>query len=183
MENVIFLDIDGVLNNNYDKYSYEAHTVLLKLISKYSAKVVVISSNLGNGTLNRRKKLIQRFNNLGIYDIDFIDPNFECFFNVKITRRVVGVIDYLRRNRWVNYIILDDEFERQYKYFGLNHFKTNKNKGLLKKDLCKIKLKKVTNKQFELFNSLGYNYRELGDYEKVTNNLLKILKLPYEKRK
>lgn len=95
---VIFLNMDGVLNNNYDKYSYEAHTVLLKLISKYSAKVVIISSNLGNGTINRRKKLIQIFNNLDIYDIDFINLNFEfSFLNVKITRRVVGIIDYLRK--------------------------------------------------------------------------------------
>lgn len=184
MENVIFLDIDGVLKNNTDKYSSEALTVLLKLINKYNAKIVIISSLFGNGTLGRRKKLIKIFNNFGIYDIDFIDPNYECFFlNVKISGRVIGIIDYLRKNRWINYIILDDEFERKYKYLGLNYFKTNKNKGLLEKDLSKIEFKKVSKKQFEVFDSINYNYRELGDYERVTTNLLKTLKLISEKRK
>lgn len=50
-------------------------------------------------------------------------------------------------------------------------------KGLTYKNLLKIVLKPVNLNNFKHIN---YQYRQLGDYEVVTNNLIKVLKRKYE---
>lgn len=178
MKNIIFLDIDGVINDNVNSLSLESVEILKQLINYYNAKIVIISSNQQNGTANRRKKIIYQFENLGIYNIDFIDPNFEGnLFEFKIPSRLLGIIDYLKYNKESNYIILDDDFHNKYKLVGLNFYKTNKNKGLTKKDLPKITLKPVNS---NIFNHINYKYRNLGNYEIATNKLIKVLRKKYK---
>ena len=42
--NIIFLDIDGVLNDNTSSYSDESVNTLKEIINKYCAKLVLITS-------------------------------------------------------------------------------------------------------------------------------------------
>lgn len=81
------------------------------------------------------------------------------------------------KNEITNYCILDDAYYKDYKLICLNHFKTMPFKGITYKDLPKIVLKPVNLNNFKHIN---YQYRQLGDYELVTNNLIKVLKKKYE---
>lgn len=179
MKNIIFLDIDGVLiNNNMVKFNEESVNVLKELIKKYNAKVVMITSWQSNGTQSKRKKIQQKFEQLGIYNIGFIDPNFEGnIFDIKLPDRIIGIVDYLKNKNIEKYVILDDEYQRDYKLICLNHYRTKTFKGLTYSDLNKIELRPVNSNNFKYVN---YQYRQLGDYELVTNNLIKVLKKKYE---
>ena len=181
MQNIIFLDIDGVLNDNIVRFNEESINALKELILRYNAKVVMITSWQGNGTVNIRKRIEKRMEQLGIYNIDFIVPNFEGYIlDIKLPNRLLGIIDYLKNNDIDNYVILDDEYYRDYKLVCLNHYRTKTFKGLSYKDLNKIELKSVNYNNFKYIN---YQYRQLGDYELVTNNLIKVLKKKYERDK
>ena len=115
MKNIIFLDIDGVLNDNSTPLSIESLESLKQLINYYNAQIVIISSRQQNGTANRRKRIKYQFEKLGIYNIDFIDPNFEgSMCDLKLPSRVLGIIDYLRNNEIANYVILDDDYHNAY---------------------------------------------------------------------
>ena len=174
MQNIIFLDIDGVLNDNInDKFNEESIHVLKTIINKNNAKLVIISSLQSNGTINKRNNIINIFYNLGITNLDFIDPNYVgTFLNIKISSRSLGIIDYLKNNNNIKYIILDDEYHNEYRLLGLNYYKTNKYKGLLNKDINNIELREPYTRVFKYIN---YKYRTLGQYELVTNKLIKIL--------
>ena len=63
MKNVIFLDIDGVLNDNISSFSFESIEVLKQLMQLYNAKVVMITSLQSNGTTSIRKKFNNNLNN------------------------------------------------------------------------------------------------------------------------
>lgn len=178
MKNVIFLDIDGVLNDNISSFSFESIEVLKQLMQLYNAKVVMITSLQSNGTTSKRKKFQQQLEELGIYDIDFVDPNFEgSMCGIKLPSRLLGIIDYLRNNEIANYVILDDDYYNDYKLMCLNHYRTLPFKGLTYKDLAKIAFKPVNLNNFKYIN---YQYRQLGEYELVTNKLIKVLKKKYE---
>lgn len=171
MKNIIFLDIDGVLNDNNSILSLESVDVLKQLIYKYNAKIVMITSWQMNGTINRIK---YQFEEIGIYYIEFIDPNYKgSLCNIKMPSRILGIIDYLKNNEVANYVILDDEYHNYYKLISLNHYRTNTFKGLTFKDLSKIELKQVNLNNFKYIN---YRYRQLASYELATNNLIKVLK-------
>ena len=178
MQNVIFLDIDGVLNNNISSFSLESVKVLNQLIQIYNAKVIMITSWQMNGTASRRKRIQQQLEELGIYDIKFIDPNFDgSMCDIKLPSRILGIIDYLTNNEIANYVILDDEHHNDYKLICLNHYRTMPFKGLTYKDLSRITFKPVNLNNFKYIN---YQYRQLGEHEVVTNNLIKVLKKKYE---
>ncbi len=178
MKNIIFLDIDGVLNDNCSEFLSESVEVLKLLVKIFNAKVVIISSWQMNGIETRRKALKYQFEKLCIYNIDFIDPNFRgSLCDINLPSRLLGIVDYLKKNEITNYVILDDEYHNDYKLIHLNHFKTMPFKGLTYKDLPKIVLKPVNLNNFKHIN---YQYRQLGDYELVTNNLIKVLKRKYE---
>lgn len=83
----------------------------------------------------------------------------------------------MKNNELVNYVILDDEYYNDYKLICLNHFKTMLFKGLSYKDLSRIVFKPVNLNNFKQIN---YQYRQLGEYEVVTNNLIKVLKKKYD---
>ena len=61
MENIIFLDIDGVLNNIRVRFNEESVNVIKELIQRYNAKVVMITSWQINGTETRRKRIKHQF--------------------------------------------------------------------------------------------------------------------------
>lgn len=175
MENIIFLDIDGVLNDNNSSFSLESLEVLKKLINTWNAKIVMITSWLQNGTQNKKNKLRNHFEKIGIYDIDFIDPNFVgSLCGIQLPPRLLGIVDYLKNKEECNYVILDDDYHNDYKLICLNHYKPSPLKGLKYKNLSKITFKKVNLNNFEYIN---YKYRNLGKYEQVTNNLIKVLKM------
>lgn len=181
MNNIIFLDIDGVLNDNDSTYLLESIESLKQLIESNNAKIVLITSKQHNGTENRRKKIKFDLEKIGIYNIDFIDPNFEGnLYNINIPRRVLGIVHYLKNNKIDNYVILDDEFHNDYKLLCLNYYKTNPNKGLTYKDLPKIIFKPVN---LNNFKNINYKYKSLKDYEQVTNDLIKVLKKVYLNKK
>ena len=174
MENLIFLDIDGVLNYIEVEFNEESINVLKELIQKYNAKVVMITSWQTNGTENKRKNIKHQLEKLGIYDIDFIDPNFEgSFYDIQLPSRLLGIVDYLKNKEKCNYVILDDEYHNDYKLICLNHYRTTQPKGLNYKDLPKIIFKPVNLNNFKY---IKYKYGKLGEYENVTNNLIKVLK-------
>ena len=57
MENIIFLDIDGVLNNIKVTFNEESVNVVKDLIRNYNTKIVMITSWQMNGTENKRKNI------------------------------------------------------------------------------------------------------------------------------
>ena len=174
MENIIFLDIDGVLNDIRVKFREESVNVVKELIKIYNAKVVMITSWQSNGTINIRKAVANRLEEQGIYDVDFIEPNFKGhFLNIEVPDRVLGIIDYLKNHDVSSYVILDDDYHNDYKLLCLNHYRTLPLKGLTYKDLYKKSFKKVNLNNFKYVN---YDYRKLGAYEQVTNDLIKVLK-------
>lgn len=182
MENIIFLDIDGVLNDNGDNnFNLESVNVVKRLVEENSAKVVVISSWQGFGTKRRRNKTEEKLNSVGIDVYDFIDPNLEGdICDMSLSYRCVGIVDYLKKNSLCNYIILDDEFHNDYRLMCFNYFKPSKWVGLKEKDYDKLYFKKVN---LNILNKVNYHYRELGAYEKSINNLVLTLKNIVEKKK
>lgn len=182
-KNILFLDFDGVIIDNTSKVSKKSLELLLLLIKKYDIKIVPISSYIRNGTKNQKNRVTEYLHNLGIEDIDdYIDPNLEgTFLDIKLSSRIIGIIDYLRKNPNINYIILDDEYFNEYHLLGLNYLKTNPNKGLQSKDLKKFQLKKNNHKYLD---RVKYQYKDINKYSylKYTNDLVKVLKKVYERK-
>lgn len=86
------------------------------MVQTYNAKVVIISSWQMNGTEARRKALKHQIEGLCIYNIDFINPNFEWNLgDIKLPSRLLGIVDYLKNNEITNYVVLDDEYHNDYK--------------------------------------------------------------------
>lgn len=181
MKKVIFLDVDGVLNNNCEDFVEECVSNVNKLASDNDADIVMITSLQGNGTTSKRNKLSASLKEVGINVFDYIDPNFEgelCGFSMP--SRVLGIVDYLKKNSDVSYVILDDEFHNDYRMACLNYFKTRAWKGLQSKDLEKISFKEVNLKTLSYFN---YRYRSLGAYEMASNRLILTLKKVLDEKK
>ena len=63
-----------------------------------------------------RKALKHQIEGLCIYNIDFINPNFEGNLgDIKLPSRLLGIVDYLKNNEITNYVVLDDEYHNDYK--------------------------------------------------------------------
>jgi len=188
-DNIVFLDFDGVINKNScddDKLVLsECLEVLLILIKKYRLKVVPICGALfvGLGTVNTKKRIAKRLNSYGIFDIDgFIETNYcGTFLGNKISARTIGIVDYLKKRGEVNYVIIDDEHQRDYRRLGLNYIHTEPHTGLTMEKLNDFSLKKNTCYGFDKVN---YDYKDFScaDYIVNSNNLVKVLKKVYEKR-
>ena len=176
--NVIFLDFDGVINDNglevQGPVKAESYLVLRRLVRETQSRIVVISSWLMNGTKSRQKKIKLFLNKLGFSNIDFIDPNFTgVFLGHSLSDRALGIIHYLSKNRVDGYVILDDEYDFDYQLLRLNYYKTNMFRGLIMEDLPKIKLKAPF---YQYSKFLRYEYRKLdGEYECAIDNLVKVL--------
>lgn len=179
--NIIFLDLDGVLGFDMFEINPESLKILKEIIERYDAKIVLISSNLGFGTISEYKKLCKRLNDIGIINIiDKIDLFLEGDYCGKtISNRVWGIIDYLVKHRDINYVIFDDEYSKQYKRFGLNYVRPNSYIGLRHKDL-----KDPLFAHNNLTGTFDYKYKSIEDkpYLKATNDLVKVMKKVYNKR-
>ena len=182
MDKIIFLDIDGVLNDNTVNGYLERCVYYLKnLVDRNGGKVVIISSLQGSGTIEKRRRLSNKLGSVGINVSDYIDPNFKGDLNgVTLSNRVIGIIDYLKKYQESSYVIIDDEFHEEYNLLGLNNYKTDMWSGLTKSDVDKIKFKKLNK---SILAQVSYKYRELGSYEKATNDLVKVLKKVLNDRK
>lgn len=173
-ETVIFLDFNGVIIDNKNAVIEEAINVLIKLINENDAHVVVIGSDIGTGTENQKNKIKERLYCFGIYNIDFIDPNFEGkFLDRKLGYRTLGIIDYLKVNYVSKYVILDDQFQKEYHAVALNSFGVNSDTGLKKEDLKSIKFKAPS---VRVMNRVEYNYRKPSNKEALSNDLIMVLK-------
>lgn len=173
MKNIIFLDIDGVLNDNQVDIVLESVITLKRLVEVNNADIVMITSKIGNGVLNRKKKVANLMKRIGFNSVDFIESNLiSSNSNISVSYRVLGIIDYLKKIE-CNYVILDDEFTKEYQLFNLNHYETPIWIGLRNNDLEHIKFKKNNPNNWQY---IKYQYRELGEYEKVTTDLIKVLK-------
>lgn len=153
MSNVIFLDIDGVLNNidsktmwaagNPATYGLDDHNVnnLLKLIKAVNAKVVLITGwrkfpedfvwsihGVGfNSPLKRVKTLLE---DNGIdYDIASHSPH---------ASKGDDVSDWLERNHCDLFAIIDDENRQGLTGFGEFFFRTDSNVGLTEENVNHI---------------------------------------------
>ena len=137
--NIIFLDFDGVINNNDDLTTDESILTLKKIIRDYQSKVVVISSWIMDGREERKRKIIDFLNKLGIHNVDFINPNLTgTFADIELNYRFLGIADYLLNQPQTHYLILDDEYDDEYTKLNLNHVKTNMNTGLVLSDYDKV---------------------------------------------
>ena len=170
---VIFLDVDGVLNGLEQfepgiNFSKESLDVLKKLVNKYNVEIILITSLQGTGELETRNKLIKIFKDNNIHITDFINPNFDGLLLEKnISFRTCGIIDYLKNNPNINYVILDDEYQNEYKLFNLNHYKTKTLIGLKEKDLDRIKFSNIISKRI--------NYLEYQENMYIKNKKIKQL--------
>lgn len=187
--NIVFLDFDGVINKNscYDDKLVlpECLEVLLILIKKYNLKVVPICGSLsvGLGTVNTKKRIIKRLNSYGVFEIDgFIEVNYcGTFLGKELSSRAIGIVDYLKERGDVKYVIIDDDYQRDYRMLGLNYIHTDPHVGLTMKHLDGFSLKENTCYGFDKVN---YDYKDFScaDYIVNSNNLVKVLKKVYEKR-
>jgi len=173
MEKVIFLDFDGVINNNKEDVTIKAIEALKRLIMVNNARVVIISSRIRNGLEESRIKAQELLNSYGIFNIDFLDFNFEgVFLDKDLDKKTLGIIDYLKANEVLEYVILDDENARNYKYTGLNYFKTAMWVGLTNEDLTKIKFKAPLVKTLNLVRY----HRISTERENKERDLIRVLK-------
>lgn len=140
--NVIFLDFDGVINNNEEKITKEAMITLKEIILKYQA-LVVITTSWFMFSSNRKDKITKFLNKLGIIDIDWIKLGLKgSYQGIPLSYRTLGITDYLLTHPNINYLVLDDEYEKEYELLNINHLKTNPNTGLTGEDIKKVSFKK-----------------------------------------
>lgn len=142
-QNILFLDFDGVINDNTESITKSCLYLIKKIILKYKAKVVVISSWYQTNKSNRKEKITLFLHQLGIYDIDFINLDLQGNHPELFSRRTLGIIDYLIKYPNINYLILDDEFDSVYRLLGLNYLKTNMWSGFTIDDYKKVQFKPV----------------------------------------
>ena len=155
-ENIIFLDIDGVLNGEEQfeippRFSKEAIFVLKQIITKYQAKIVITSSWQRSDGSNRNK-IKSMFQSVDIEVFDFIHPSLKgTYLNKELSNRSCGILDYLLHHPCY-YLILDDEYQKEYEFLKLHYYQTPTLKGLTKKDLPHLYFKALNDQQLIPFS-------------------------------
>lgn len=179
-ETIIFLDFDGVINDNTEEITIESIETLKHLIVENSARVVVIASRIMRGTEESKNRAASLLNDYGIYNIDFLDFNFAgSYLGTSLSSKALGIVNYLKLNYNVRYVILDDENEEEYRLVGLNHYQTPMWTGLRKQDLEKIEFKLPSS---EIMNKVIYKCQKTNNKEKLEKELVKVLKRVLKRR-
>ena len=125
---VIFLDVDGVLNSEQDRFSWtlesDKHLTLLAcIVRRTNAKIVVSSSWRGCGLIDTLKKRLNDFS-VSVYGK-----------TKDIGERGLEIKEWLDNHKDVeSFVILDDEDFDIAEYFPNNLVKTSTKVGLQKKD-------------------------------------------------
>jgi hypothetical protein len=139
MNNILFLDIDGVLNSRNTKLYNDLNdqntlidhkniTILKELIDNISYEIILISSWIKNDNL---KDILNIFQNYEIKIKGTIDKN---------KKKEDGINKWVKVNNPDNILILDDESFLQLKSpLQSNFYKINSGTGLIKSDIIKIK--------------------------------------------
>ena len=100
---------------------------------------MVVISSWYRFSPNRKEKISQFLTKLKITNIDWIRTDLEATYNdIELSYRSLGIINYLYQHPNSCYLILDDEFGKEYNLLNLHHLTTNPNKGLVKEDLENI---------------------------------------------
>ena len=147
IKNVIFCDFDEVLVIEADRYNSD-NTIRNGIDSLKNPKIVLLNHLLEiNNTeayfvpistwgdeLADNKEIFQQFlsennlNNLKIFEK-------ERYINEFNSNRAEEINAFIRKYNVENYIILDDEFSKEYDSLGLNHITTEKNIGINSPDI------------------------------------------------
>lgn len=128
---IIFLDVDGVLNSEQDRFSWtiesDMHLMLLAcIVRRTNAKIVVSSSWRNCGLLDTLKKRLNDFS-MSVYGK-----------TKDIGERGLEIKEWLDNHNGVeSFAILDDEDFDIKSYFPNNLVKTNAKVGLQKEDVEK----------------------------------------------
>ena len=182
-KNILFLDFDGVFRDVGDLLFSHSLEIIKQLISDYDLWVVPISSSIGLGTNNRKRRISSYLNSLGIYKIDgYIDVFFEGnYYNTALSSRTLGIVNYLLQNNDCSYVIFDDEYDFEYDLLNLNYVKTSSDVGLTDSDLYNFKLEGA---DINNLKSVVYKYRDISkyDYLRYSNDLVNVLKKVYYKK-
>ncbi len=137
--NILFLDIDGVLNvyqGKPDCFSKEAVDVINKITKEYHLNIVISSSWRESFTFEELETL---FKENGI-EAKIVDKT--PIFIGNLTREFVSIRDeeikyYLRTHNINNFCIVDD-YAIRYPELVSHFVQTDYETGLIKKDLPKI---------------------------------------------
>ena len=133
---VIFLDIDGVLNQLQGNYYLDENCVrlLAELCKNLNGKVVLTSSwRLGYTRIGTCSPQIEKLKHLfDKYNISLIGRTFD------LGSRDVEIRDYIIRHSISDYIIIDDDISEFKDRNFRNLFFVSSRKGLTSKDLDRI---------------------------------------------
>ena len=133
---IIFLDIDGVLNQLQDNYYIDKNCVeqLSILCKKLNAKVVLTSSwRLGFTRVGECSPQIEKLKNIfSEYNIDLYNRTFD------LGDRATEIKDYIIRHGVGKYIIIDDDISEFKEKTLKNLFIVSPRKGLTSKDVERI---------------------------------------------
>lgn len=147
-DNIIFLDIDGVLNyvTCIDRVPHSSAifginqynvALLSQIVKKTNAKIVLTSSWKSGWELDHFKDVdtIYLVISLALQDLYIMDKTVD---EVSPSLRGEGIINWLHHHNYKNFVILDDEeFDYSEKHL-YNHFVyTDYTTGLIKEDVNK----------------------------------------------
>lgn len=139
MENIVFLDIDGVMNDyegNPEEFSPEAVKIINYLYNKYNISIVISSGWRDSYTFDDFEKLFEK-NGVLARVID-ITPIFLGDLQKKnASIRDEEIFYYVRRHNLKKYLILDD-YSIRYKELVPHFVQTDYDKGLSFDELQKI---------------------------------------------
>ena len=130
---IIFLDVDGVLNSEQDRFSWtiesDKHLILLAcIVRRTNAKIVVSSSWRNCSLLDTLKKRLNDFS-MSVFDVTGYNKNGIRGLEIK---------EWLdNHNDIESFVILDDEVFDIKEHFPNNFVQTSMEVGLQKEDVEK----------------------------------------------
>jgi len=130
---IIFLDVDGVLNSEQDRFSWtiesDKHLILLAcIVRRTDAKIVVSSSWRNCSLLDTLKKRLNDFS-MSVFDVTGYNKNGIRGLEIK---------EWLdNHNDIESFVILDDEVFDIKEHFPNNFVQTSMEVGLQKEDVEK----------------------------------------------